>query len=757
MDSNKAVGFGQATFVSNGVASFIADPQIGFLGITAQQLSQMTYHFTVTVTDATGFVQSAAVAVPPATLAQGNGVVPLGRIVIANIPGNATAATLAAPAGSAAALSDAATPHPWFIPDVQGNYAITAGATILELNASAFTSANPSCTICHSFLPQYKKDDVARKFKDWANSAHGNHFFKYMHYDNGGTLVWNTDAYGLPVPAPTANPTVSWSSPGAMTTFQFGMAGGEGTYYSASCLACHTTGYDALAGNNGFDDVASLAGWSPPNLGAIFTSLTGATSLQTVVNGTIVTTSYGQVTAAPNFAAWNAVPDNVKAYAGVQCEGCHGPLGGHAAGTMKLDGTTLVQPVREFDVAACAVCHDEPSKYDEVSLWRQSGHANLEVALSEGAGGGNPSNSCNRCHSAQGFVQYLAQLTGNLTAPDGMPIAGNYPGVILDPSTSPLQNAGTFYLQGLGITANAVQPQTCQACHDPHSTTLRVEGDTPMLPGGFSVAGAGSGAICFVCHNSRNGARGDQYNGVYTNNDNPVTKAPVTSIGVPHEACQGDVVAGRNAFFVGVYNPSAHLAVQDTCVGCHMKSFPAGLVGTSTNHTWKVDSTICASCHGGVIAPVDGEALQSQFDSAMNDLQSALSSVGQSTVRNLYYKGSRQTVQIPGDATATFVFGRTAGFVLNFPTPINDPNATSGTTSFLGTSGSPASIANFYTDAGAGSASHAFDVLKGTFAKTNWNQQLLALDGSRGVHNPSFAFDVLSATVVAVYDGALQK
>ena len=48
-------------------------------------------------------------------------------------------------------------------------------------------------------------------------------------------------------------------------------------------------------------------------------------------------------------------------------------------------------------------------------------------------------------------------------------------------------------------------------------------------------------------------------------------------------------------------------------------------------------------------------------------------------------------------------------------------------------------------------------MLKGTFAKANWNYELLAQDATRGVHNPSFAFDVLSATVTAVRDGTRAK
>ncbi|MGZ6141750.1 MAG: carboxypeptidase regulatory-like domain-containing protein [Myxococcales bacterium] len=756
----KAIGFAKVTeFDATGQKS-VADPQIGFLGISAQQLAQMTYNFTVTVTDATGFVKTATVAVPPATLAQGNQVVPVGQTVVANLPGNTAAATLAGPAGSGAVLNDAATSNPWFVPDVKGIYTLTAGTTKLVLDASKYTSANKDCANCHRFIGDAKRKNVDAKFKDWANSAHGNHFFKYMHYDASGNLVWNKGADGKPVQAPTANPSVFWASPGPMTTFQFGMMGAEGTHYSKSCTACHTTGFNALASNNGADDVMAAAPWVFPDLTAAFPNLVGDKSRQVVVDGVVGTVTYDQVTAAPSTAAWSGIPDSVKAFAGMQCESCHGPLGGHVTidvWNQSDPSNTIVRPVQEFSVDACAVCHDKPGNHDRVSLWRQSGHANLEVALSEGAGvsstpgaAASPSASCNRCHSAQGFVQYLHQLTGKLAKPDGTPIAGTYPGNVVDPSTSPLADAKAPYLQSLGITADAVQPQTCAACHDPHTTGLRVEGDTPMLASGFEVKGAGAGALCFVCHNSRNGARGDALKGVYGNNANPGSPAKVTAIGAPHESSQGDVLAGRNAFFVKANSPSAHLSVADTCVGCHMKNFPAGLTGTNTNHTWRIDTSICGSCHGGSKAPVNGEALQGQFDSAVTELQAALDDAATHAAPGLYYKGSKQTVWIPSGTTATFTTGRSIGLSLTFPAAVNDPNADSGTVTTL-----KGGLANFYKDAGA--STPAFDMLQGTLAKANWNFALVTQDSSRAVHNPRFVFEVLSSTLAAVRASSLPK
>jgi hypothetical protein len=103
-----------------------------------------------------------------------------------------------------------------------------------------------------------------------------------------------------------------------------------------------------------------------------------------------------------------------------------------------------------------------------------------------------------------------------------------------------------------------------------------------------------------------------------------------------------------------------------------------------------------------------------------------------------------QTVQIPADAAASFIFGRSVGFTITTVTGMNDPNKATGTINTLNS----AALGNFYTDSGA--TTKAFDVLKGVFAKANWNYSLVTLDSSRSIHNPGFVFEVLSATEAAV-------
>jgi len=730
----------------------------GYIGVTAQQVQQMTYSVNCLVKDTTtGWTKTISIAIPPVNLAQGSTSVPVNSMVIANLPGNTTTLTLSVAnttGTSQAQLQDAGTVNPWFVPDVPGDYTIMNGANaaLPTVTAGRYVSASPSCGVCHSNVASDPTlvATVAAKFKAWTNSAHDNYYFDSMSYDANGNLQWNAGVTQLATSSTTVNwptsafPTAPGNNGGTtvlpIPLFEFGIAGGEGGHYSGSCIGCHTTGYNLAVSDNGFDDVATSWQWSFPNLNTSSTYAAG-------------------VPATPNLTAWNAMPAAVKQYVGMQCESCHGPMGEHLA-------RSAAAPKGEYAIDACAVCHDKPTNHDKVYLWRKSKHSDMETAVSEGAGTTNsPSNSCNRCHSAQGFAQYMAQLQGTLTYPDGKAVPA-FGGVLLDPTSTETAPVGATagFLIGLGITPATVQPQTCQACHDPHTTQLRVSGSVVdqnknlvTLPAGFTVSGAGNGAICFVCHNSRNGARNDFATVVsgepqFYNNPLPGAAQSTglqTSIGGPHEANQGDVLMGVNAFWMPASNPSKHLAVADTCAGCHMKIFPAGLTGSNTNHTFTIDTTSCATCHG---SEVDGAGIQAQFATASTALGNALSAAAIAPVQaGSYVKGKSQTVQIvPSNiASIQFVSGRSPGFVITFTAAINNPDATSGQVTSLGSANSPYTIANFYSDAGV---TPIFDQLSGRVAKANWNYSLVTQDGSQAIHNPTFVFGVISATNTGLAD-----
>jgi hypothetical protein len=142
---------------------------------------------------------------------------------------------------------------------------------------------------------------------------------------------------------------------------------------------------------------------------------------------------------------------------------------------------------------------------------------------------------------------------------------------------------------------------------------LRVYDRLPYgLPDGIQpISGAGGGAICMACHNGRNGEHTDTVN-----------TAPYAE--TPHDSTATEALYGYNAFFVPRYSPSPHLAIQDTCTGCHVKVPTAAEAdaGYASNHQFATDLTICQNCHGS--SSVDGAAIQSQVKSEMATLSSAI-------------------------------------------------------------------------------------------------------------------------------------
>jgi hypothetical protein len=154
---------------------------------------------------------------------------------------------------------------------------------------------------------------------------------------------------------------------------------------------------------------------------------------------------------------------------------------------------------------------------------------------------------------------------------------------------------------------------TCATCHDPHSvdnphqvrTTADVILNDVSAPGGATViTDGGQGKLCMNCHKSRRDAEvyAQSYHRHYG----------------PHYGPQADMLAGANAVFYGMDIPSSgHLvAVEDACVTCHLqetsRSDPAH--GEAGGHTFKmkwdagtedpaddVDLVgACVNCHGDI-------------------------------------------------------------------------------------------------------------------------------------------------------------
>ncbi|KKN12289.1 hypothetical protein LCGC14_1018010, partial [marine sediment metagenome] len=449
-------------------------------------------------------------------------------------------------------------------------------------------------------------------------------------------------------------------------------------HWSEGCASCHTVGYDLDADNDGFDEVMATEGWEVPHA------------------------------ALGNWAAMLADYPDTARLANIQCENCHGPQETGAHG--QADARTSVSS----DV--CGACHGEPPRHGRFQQWEESNHADYTLAIERATNA-----SCGRCHVAQGFLAWLPQLE------EGNP--GNIEAEIT-------------------WTAETAEPVTCVVCHDPHgqgkisgepnTATVRVEGNTSMLPAGFKVIGAGRGALCMTCHNSRNSERND-------------VAMPVTDDRVPHTAAQTDVLMGENAYFVSVGQRSPHSLIEDTCTGCHMVLSPPpaefSRQGAGTNHSFEASSDICASCHGVFTGGTLDDAVHGGLEELKVAIEEAIAkeivaqtSAGK-TVTLVKMGPDESDVNIVGDSQVTGVefletHGRLAmniavdGTVYEHVRLARDTEVTDPDGKVVGTF--------IASDAGQ------------VIAKAGWNYFLIEGDGSEGVHNPSFTLQVVSASVDAL-------
>jgi hypothetical protein len=404
----------------------------------------------------------------------------------------------------------------------------------------------------------------------------------------------------------------------------------------------------------------------------------------------------------------NEFPDTAQ-LANIQCENCHGPQNSAA----HREGETRV----DLGSGVCATCHGEPLRHARFQQWQLSAHANYELAVEEGDSG-----NCSRCHTANGFLTWLPVLLGD------------EPG---DPTASVT----------VSWTADETHPQTCATCHDPHNpgtttgintnATVRISGDTPPLLAGFTAIGVGKGAICMTCHNSRRGLRNDD-----TYGDIAGTSETARA---PHGPSQSDILMGQNAYLVETGIRGNHSLVTDSCVNCHMEQTPPpdllsyNLGGT--NHTFAASPEICSNCHGDAF---DAEGVQSGVDANLDVLQGAVEEAILAVMTEQIDAGN--SIDLDGEATVEdpaeileIVFGEYHGRQAITVT------LTGGTT--VG----PLRISDVdVVDPAADVLGMLYDFADERLIKSGWNWNLVHNDSSRGVHNPSFTFGALDASIDAL-------
>ncbi|MGZ7031688.1 MAG: hypothetical protein ACXVIJ_06905, partial [Thermoanaerobaculia bacterium] len=543
--------------------------------------------------------------------------------------------TLTAPTGSAAVLSDATTQNPEFTPDIAGTYTL------------AITDVGTGKPVTLT-----------------------------IHAGTWKGMITGQDANGIPIPdaqcmtchvqgTPHFDLFTPWKKSGHAQIFSQNVNTPD-NHYSASCLGCHTVGYNATPVNNGGIDEA--------------------VDFQAMLDSGLI-----QHAAVGNYAKiLTQFPESSK-FTNIQCENCHGPQ--NSAAHMKKDESRM-----SLSSDVCGTCHGEPARHGRYQQWQLSGHANYEVARSEGT---DP--TCGKCHSAQGFVAWADKgfSTANLS---------------------------------VNWTTEDVHPQTCATCHDPHAigttsggpdtnATVRVSGTTPLLMAGFTAKDVGRAAICMTCHNGRRDLRDDAH---FTVSD--ATRAP-------HEGPQADIVMGQNLYFAKVGTRGFHAMIQDSCVTCHMEKTapPADLsyqLG-GTNHTFAADRNICSKCHTEITA----DAVQGNVESKLVTLKTEL----ETSIKSLMQTQIRLGNQI--DLNGTKV--KNASDIASVEFISSHGRQGVNVTLANGNKVSDLSLATVKVVRPTGASVELYSLADPAIGKSGWNYFMVTADKSKGVHNPAFVNSAL--------------
>ena len=323
------------------------------------------------------------------------------------------------------------------------------------------------------------------------------------------------------------------------------------------------------------------------------------------------------------------LPAEAPFYRGAQaCAVCHtnGPGGDQFAsweGTRHAGAMQTLRDIGQDGNAVCQGCHTVGS-YGLFAdpLLDNGGYDETMVARLEGV-------QCENCHGpgsehpAPGFASVADTLAVEVCA--GCHNGSHHP--TYDEWLSSAHGSGTIasaatrascakchngtegprYLDDpVAYVAPSANPtevvaHTCVTCHDPHSAEnpgqLRnASVMDAVLPNAVIVEAAGAGRLCMNCHNGR---RTDTDVSGQVLNGN-------AHMG-PHHSVQGDMLAGVNAY--EQINPnfsfasSKHLLVEDGCVHCHTHRHEADpLSGNEqfTGHTFEPTVEACQECHGPI-------------------------------------------------------------------------------------------------------------------------------------------------------------
>lgn len=303
-----------------------------------------------------------------------------------------------------------------------------------------------------------------------------------------------------------------------------------------------------------------------------------------------------------------------------------GPAG--ADGINGLDGVDG----DNASAATCIACHSNSHRDPIYTAYETSFHSK---GLTEGAVNyAGPRAACARCHSNEGFTDFMDKGTVNPTGYYGLSepklvLVNNDNGTPVDTSDDFMEPKFDEY--GLPVFSNTpipvVSPISCVTCHDTHKSfdfendgndyALRGLGPVALITDGTIIDYGNRSNNCINCHQPRRTGPVDDGTGNF--------KVTSTHWGPHHgpqatmlEGIQGALIPGPEGY-PGV-GSAAH-RTGSSCVNCHMgpteSEDPAG-------HSFLPVEANCTSCHdsGILTAGVSGLAAD------MATLKSLLETVG---------------------------------------------------------------------------------------------------------------------------------
>jgi hypothetical protein len=190
----------------------------------------------------------------------------------------------------------------------------------------------------------------------------------------------------------------------------------------------------------------------------------------------------------------------------------------------------------------CANCHDAPPRYLHVEQWRASRMSRADAKPETRA---QP--ACERCHTTGGFLAAID----------------------VRPRSDPAEPGGI----------------ACAACHAPHAVH-RADALVRSVPVPSALGGEAAGrldarsALCASCHAPLEGA--------------PLPAASAAALWAGRVRVPD---ANKSGEWELVRGPAPHGSAANGCIGCHGAHAPAGQGVARLDHSFRVRSAACATCH----------------------------------------------------------------------------------------------------------------------------------------------------------------